>query len=248
MLSVSNWRTIRARLAPSDSRIQLSCCRAVARASSRFAMFRQAISRTSATTVVRTNNGWENSRRSCANPFSPVSMFSVDLAMFCFCCSEIDGPISSARITRDSVVSDARACASVTPGRRRPIAPTHDAVVRVNHGRPGISAGCIIIGAHRSTCVPTVSPKNSRGATPTIVNTVSSWCAFPDSCSNPLLPNPLSEPPRIRTVRPRMSGDAPKARCHKPWLITTTGLDSGARSSSGVSGRPSTVSTPSVEK
>ena len=51
-LSVSSWRASRQREAPSARRTLSSCRRAVARASSRFAMLAQAISRTSATTAM----------------------------------------------------------------------------------------------------------------------------------------------------------------------------------------------------
>ena len=53
-LSVSNWRTSRARSAPIDSRTAISCRRAVARASSRLATLAQAMSSTSPTMAIST--------------------------------------------------------------------------------------------------------------------------------------------------------------------------------------------------
>jgi hypothetical protein len=47
MLSVRNWRTKRAGVAPTDSRIAISRDRVVALASSRLAMFAHAMSKTS---------------------------------------------------------------------------------------------------------------------------------------------------------------------------------------------------------
>jgi hypothetical protein len=49
MLSVRSSRMTRDRLAPSAPRMAISLCRAAARASSKFAMFAQAISKTKAT-------------------------------------------------------------------------------------------------------------------------------------------------------------------------------------------------------
>ena len=68
MLSVSNCRTMRPRPAPSAARTAISRCRAVARASSRFATFAHAISSTSVTapiivnTMRRTSSGMSASR------------------------------------------------------------------------------------------------------------------------------------------------------------------------------------------
>ena len=52
-LSVSSWRTIRPRLAPSAARTAISFCRASARDSSRFATFAQAMSSTKPTAPIR---------------------------------------------------------------------------------------------------------------------------------------------------------------------------------------------------
>src|SRR5262245_35082716 len=79
---------------------------------------------------------------------------------------------------------------------------THVAVRRVSHMRPGINTGCIVIGSHTSTKLPTESPKNSGGATPTIVSTASAaFGAFGFSGSKPLVPPPAI-PPFSRIVRP----------------------------------------------
>src|ERR1035441_5102740 len=56
-LSVRNCRTMRARPAPSARRTPISFCRAVARASSRFATLAQAMTSTSATTAISTYSG-----------------------------------------------------------------------------------------------------------------------------------------------------------------------------------------------
>jgi hypothetical protein len=115
---------------------------------------------------------------------------------------------------------------------------THEAVRRVSQARPGISTGCMVIGIQTSTSFPTVSPKNSGGATPITVTTASScFGAFGASGSNPLVPPPAC-PPRNRSVRPRTAGDPANARCHSPWLITATGPAPAARSSSGMIARP----------
>ena len=55
---------------------------------------------------------------------------------------------------------------------------THEAVLRVNHARPGISTGCIVIGTQMLTSFPTVSPKNSGGAMPITVTTAESRRTF----------------------------------------------------------------------
>ena len=52
-LSVSSWRTIRARLAPSADRMAISRWRTLARTSSRLATFAHAISRTKLTAPAR---------------------------------------------------------------------------------------------------------------------------------------------------------------------------------------------------
>jgi len=70
-LSVKSWRTMRPRLAPIASRIPISCCRAVPRASSRFAMFAQQMSRITATIVIRTCKGRSNIVRRNVHPVPP---------------------------------------------------------------------------------------------------------------------------------------------------------------------------------
>ena len=56
-VSVSTWRTIRARLEPRASRVENSCSRAAAFASKKFARFAQAISKTIATIPINTFKG-----------------------------------------------------------------------------------------------------------------------------------------------------------------------------------------------
>ena len=77
--SVSIRRISRARPAPSARRTAASCCRTVARASSRFATLAHAMSSTSATTTIRTRSAAAYSRRSSEKPFAAGSTVSVRL-------------------------------------------------------------------------------------------------------------------------------------------------------------------------
>ncbi len=71
MLSVRNCRTSRDRRAPSARRSPISFCRAVARASRRFATLAQAMSRTSPTIDMSTTSGSANRPRRVDAPLAP---------------------------------------------------------------------------------------------------------------------------------------------------------------------------------
>ena len=73
MLSTSNWRTNRPRVAPSDSRTEISFCLAKARAISRLATLAQAIRSTNPTMHINTISALEKSLR---RPEYPVAAFS----------------------------------------------------------------------------------------------------------------------------------------------------------------------------
>ena len=83
-LSVSSWRTSRARRAPSDTRSAISPDRAAERASSRLAVLAQAISRMHTETPSRIHNGRENVRRNAEIPFAPGRANSfISRSSFC---------------------------------------------------------------------------------------------------------------------------------------------------------------------
>ena len=108
-LSTISWRTIRHRVAPSETRTAISRDRCAARASSRLATFEQAMSSTNATAPISD----QNIVRICVP--RTRSMNGVDcadmslLVSWCSCAS-----------CAEMLVSSLRACSSVTPSARRP--------------------------------------------------------------------------------------------------------------------------------
>ena len=81
-LSVSSCRTMRLRLAPRASRTEISFCRLVPRASSRFPTFAQAMSNTRPTIAVSVNRSEESCLRIHENPLLPgcTSTFSLRIS------------------------------------------------------------------------------------------------------------------------------------------------------------------------
>ena len=222
--SVSNCRTKRPRPAPIASRTAISRCRADARASKRFATLAQAIIRTSPTTDIRMRRGMENRSRSWESPRLPSSIASrVSRTSFLNRLSFIPAAIPFCMRTKIGS-STVRACPHVSPGASRPTMRSQVTLWPVQSD--GGAAGCTASGVQISGASPTVSPKNSGGATPTMVKAV------------PLKVN----------VWPSTLGSRPKRRCQYPWLITAIGFPSGSRSSSGSRARPRTGRTPRTEK
>ena len=83
-LSVSNWRTRRARPAPSAVRIAISFCRAADLANSKLATFAQAISRTNATAPSNTSSAGRVPATTSSyseNTFAPCPVLTG------YCCS-----------------------------------------------------------------------------------------------------------------------------------------------------------------
>jgi hypothetical protein len=89
----------------------------------------------------------------------------------------------------------------------------------------GITRGCTAIGSHTSGALPTVSPKNSGGATPMMV--AAAWL--------------------ISIDWPSAAGLRANSRSQNASLMTATGGAAG-RSSAVVKVRPRRASTPSVWK
>ncbi len=73
-LSVSSWLMIRPRLAPIERRTAISRCRDVARASSRFAVFAQAISSSKPTIAISAKSGARNRSRNADEPLAKGSI------------------------------------------------------------------------------------------------------------------------------------------------------------------------------
>ena len=109
-LSVSNWRMIRPRVAPTAARTAISLPRTDARASNRLATFAFAISKTQTTAAKRTYNAVRTSPINCSrNGFKRTPKKEFD---FGYCCS------------RFAAIVERSACAwpIVTPGFSRAIA------------------------------------------------------------------------------------------------------------------------------
>jgi hypothetical protein len=99
-------------------------------------------------------------------------------------------------------------------------------VVLCPRHRKGGAPGCAVSGVQRSGASPTLSPKNVRGATPTIVKVA----AF------------------RRKLRPTTEGSRANRRAQNASLMTATSSPTGSRSSAGSSVRPADAATPSVVK
>ncbi len=100
----------RLRRAPRAIRTAISLCRSAARASSRFATFAQAISRTNATAPRRSMSA---GRRSPTNDLEQRLERSCSARAFEF------GYCSARRLAMPT--TSARACSTLTPGFRRPM-------------------------------------------------------------------------------------------------------------------------------
>ena len=146
-LSVSIWRMMRVRLAPSAVRIATSFSREAARARRRFATFAQAISRTSATAPSSTSKEGRTdlTRRSCRSDRFASQPVLVSACAFASCAL--------------IVLTCVCACCSGTPGLRRPITEKE----RLSRG-----SSCGSIGELYQTCVASGKSKPG-GMIPTTV-------------------------------------------------------------------------------
>ena len=132
----------------------------------------------------------------------------------------------SRRIRWKVTLRSSQACASDTPGFRRPAICSTSERSALSHPSSSSTCGNIWIGHQISGLFPTTNPENWRGVTPTTVRgTSSSVMTFPITAES-----------------------CPKRRTQKSWLITATGCGSPERSSFGVSVRPRAACTPRTEK
>ena len=109
-LSVSNCRMTRQRPAPMAARIASSLCRTAARASSRLATLAQAIKSTKATAPSNTSSAVRTEPVTMASAIGTTptdSVLSIHVGL-------------AARKRSPTTFISARACATVTPGFRRP--------------------------------------------------------------------------------------------------------------------------------
>jgi hypothetical protein len=106
-LSVTSWRTMRPRPAPSAARIASSLWRAVPRASCRCATLTHAISRTSPTAASSVQSAGRTSSKSLSSSGTSVAVWPLF----------VSGYWSSS--CRSMPTTSARACATVAPGASR---------------------------------------------------------------------------------------------------------------------------------
>jgi hypothetical protein len=186
-LSVSGWRTIRPRPAPSARRVPSSRRLPLARASSSPATFAQATSSTVATAPPSTTIGSRRSLRRSCSPCAPGSSSARGGSQ-----ASGGGAVRMASATSRSVSS--RAGSSLTPGRRRPITskPQRRGAWRTLGAASTI--GCITIGRLRSGHQEGSTPQAPRGSTPTITTGV----------------------PFTSSVWPSTDRSPPNSRCQKP--------------------------------
>jgi hypothetical protein len=131
-LSVSNWRIIRPRLAPSAVRMTKSRCRALVRTSNKLATLAQAISNTKPTAPNKTNKAG----RTGPTSWSRNGITATPMSRF------VTGYCAPRRAAIDCISSFA--CATVRPGFRRPMRRMY-AAPRICESR-GVPAR----GAHKS--------------------------------------------------------------------------------------------------
>ncbi len=181
--SIRSSLTILKRLAPSAARIATSRCRRLPRASSRLAMFAQAINRTSAATQV----SHRRTRISVAS--LPAPFARSDATRMCPCAVYASPPVYARRW---AAVASTPACSKVTPGFRRPMTCSHWAfhvvaqvgVMRVERTWPGT----------QTSTRPISAPVKPAGATPITANDSSPRVmVFPITSSAP--PNQLVHEP-----------------------------------------------------
>ena len=171
-LSTSSCRVSRWWPAPSARRIANSGPRAAVRASSRLAVFAQAIRRTTPTTARSTNSGRENCRRQCPRRPSPglSSSFRFDGVLAGLLGMWAGTVLHGSETSPSSPLPVGQA---LTPGFSRTRGGSQ---LRLTIGlssrfsKAGMAVGCIMTGAKTSGVMPTSTPKNSGGVTPTIVN------------------------------------------------------------------------------
>ena len=221
--STRNCRTILARLAPSASRTATSRRRADARAISRPATFAPAMSRTSIAAVARTSVAVPSLVR------RKRGLKSVTRATHGARGCRFSG--YSRSMAAATAASRARAWASETSSRSRPMACSPHQVVRsTSRVLPASSCGSVHIGSQRSGRYGLPSgvrtPVNAAGSTPTMVKGLKF----------------------SSMVCPRIAGSRLKRRAQKPSLTTAVAVPIGGRSSSGPNVRPMAARTCSVAK
>ena len=208
----------------------------MARASRRFAIFTQTMSRTRPTMVIRTRNGVEKQWRRVENPCAP--------------CSSRSRRSTSRRRSRSSRVWPACSMScryktlsvSFTAGtargsgtrmmassQRMPSCGGHGLRVSAFEDQAFWAyrtSACMSSGSQTSGESPTETPKKPGSATPATVKAV----------------------PFSGSIVPKTAASAANRRCQYAWLSTSTGCWPSDRLSSGASRRPSAGRTPSTGK
>ncbi len=177
-LSTSICRTSRARPAPRAARVAISRARPVARASSRLAAFVHAISSTSANTASSPPVNAPTYPR--YGPGTRVSGYTI--------ASTKSSLLPCARYTWL-----ASTCISACTLLRSPALRIFPATISQYESRfvrqfslSCVNCPCTAIGAQKSGSIPTSSPVNPAGATPTTVNAApSSISVFPNTPASP---------------------------------------------------------------
>ena len=177
---MSSCRTSRGRDAPSAVRIAISPLRAVARASSRLATLPQAMSRTSPTAPMSMMSDWAAASPTTTSRYGTSRSFHVSFSGYS--CSSWRAIPSISRC----------ACATVTPGARRP-RPR-----RKWKRRTVVSS--VPNGTGRHTWTSFIAPSTSGGSTPTMM------------CGRP----------SIVTLVPTTEGFSPNRCCQSPCEMMAT--------------------------
>ena len=155
-LSISSWRVMRQLLAPSDSRMAISCCRPKARASIKLVTFAHAMSSTSPNADISNESSVS---------IGPVSGMCVARDSTRTASGALSEPAGNR--CRSQTSSQARTCRSVLPSRTRPMTRS-DGLSLLLHTSAAPNARAIVSGAQKPINSSPASP-NPGSVTPTTV-------------------------------------------------------------------------------
>ncbi len=167
-LSISGGRTRSHTLAPNAARTPDSCCRAAARASARFARFKQAISSTAPTSPSNAHNEGEKCCRREETPVTAEDKWIRRAKNRVRRSPSYPGGLVASRICGQSVSRLARAPVRVTSGRSRPYTRSHS--TRPSRGLRGPSRFVANKGTVTSVDWSIIRPEKPSGSTPITVN------------------------------------------------------------------------------